>query len=110
MEKCAAIRELIRSGGIYLAITKYQEGKISIGRYAGMADRSLSNLMELISKLGIERNIERNDYLQRIEHLKKVFQANKSPTFAQIDFRVRLESLTNGSQSLILVRWLILGR
>ena len=73
MEKSAAVRELIRSGRIYLAITKYQEGKISLGRAAVMADMSLSNFMELLSNLGIESKIERNDYLEGLKHLKEVF-------------------------------------
>lgn len=73
MEKSAAVRQLIRSGRIYLAITKYQEGKISLGRAAGMAYMSLSNFMELLSNLGIESKIERNDYIEGLKHLKEVF-------------------------------------
>ena len=73
MEKSAAIRELIGLGRIYLAIQKYKEGKISLGRAAEIADMSLSNLIELFSNLGIESKIEKEDYLMGSKHLKKVF-------------------------------------
>ncbi len=73
IEKSAAIRELIGFGRIYLAIQKYKEGKISIGRAAEIADMSLSNLIELFSNLGIKSKIEKEDYLIGLRHLKKVF-------------------------------------
>ena len=73
VEKSATIRELLRFGRIYLAIIKYKEGKISIGRAAEIADMSLSDLMELLSNLGIESKIEKEDYLQGLKHLKEAF-------------------------------------
>ena len=72
MEKSTAIRELIGLGRIYLAIIKYKEGKISIGRAAEIADMSLSNLIELFSSLGIESKIEKEDYLEGLKHLRKI--------------------------------------
>lgn len=73
MEKSTAVRELIRFGRIYLAITKYREGKISLARAAEIADMSLSNLMDLLSSLAIENNITKEDYLEGLENLRKVF-------------------------------------
>ena len=73
VEKSATIRELLRFGRIYLAIIRYKEGKISIGRAAEIADMSLSDLMELLSNLGIESKIEKEDYLQGLKHLKEAF-------------------------------------
>ena len=63
-DKSTTIRELVELGKIYFAIMKYREGKISIGKAAETAGLTISEMMDLLSKLGIESNIELEDYLE----------------------------------------------
>lgn len=63
-DKSTTVRELVELGKIYFAITQYREGKISIGKAAEIAGMTISEMMDLLSKLGIESNIQLEDYLE----------------------------------------------
>lgn len=63
-DKSTTVRELVELGKIYFAITQYREGKISIGKSAEIAGVSISEMIDLLSKLGIESNMELEDYLE----------------------------------------------
>lgn len=64
MDKSTTVRELIELGKIYFAILKYKDGKISIGKAAEIAGLSLSEMIDLAAKLGIESKLEVSDYLE----------------------------------------------
>src|SRR3989344_6034239 len=63
-DRSTTIRELVEQGQIYFAITQYKEGKISIGKAAEIAGLNISEMIDLLEKLGIESNIELEDYLE----------------------------------------------
>ena len=44
-------------GKIYFAIIQYRENKISIGKAAEIAGLTISEMMDLLSKLGININL-----------------------------------------------------
>ena len=64
IEKSTAVRELIEMGKVYLAILKYKDGKISIGKAAEIAGMTISEIMDLFAQLGIKSKLEINDYLE----------------------------------------------
>lgn len=63
-DKSTTIRELVELGKIYFAIMKYREGKVSIGKAAEIAGLSISEIVDLLSELGIKGTIELEDYLE----------------------------------------------
>ena len=63
-DKSTTIRELVEYGKIYFAITNYREGKISVGKASEIAGLSLSGMIDLLAELGIESNMELEDYLE----------------------------------------------
>ncbi|MAF13571.1 MAG: hypothetical protein CMI53_01625 [Parcubacteria group bacterium] len=63
IDKSTAVRELVEMGKVYFAISKYKEGKISIGKAAEIADLPLSEIMDLFADLGIRSNLTMEDYL-----------------------------------------------
>ena len=63
-DKSTTVRELVELGKIYFAIVEYRENKISLGKAAEIAGLAVSEMMDLLSKLGIKSNIELEDYLE----------------------------------------------
>lgn len=71
-DKSTTIRELVELGKIYFAIMEYKEGKISIGKAAEIAGVSISEMIDLLSKLGIESNMEIEDYLEGLRLAEEI--------------------------------------
>lgn len=71
-DKSTTVRELVELGKIYLAITQYQENKISIGRASEIAGLSISEMMDLLSKAGIKSRLEVEDYLESREFANEI--------------------------------------
>lgn len=71
IDKSTAIRELVELGRIYSAILKYQKGEVSIGRCAEIAGIKLSQMMDLLSELGIKSKLDVMDYLEGKKGAKK---------------------------------------
>lgn len=63
-DKSTTIRELVEQGRIYFAIIEYREGKISLGKAAEIAGLSISEMIDLLAKLGIPSAMEVEDYLE----------------------------------------------
>ena len=63
-DKSTTLRNLVELGKVYFAIMQYQEGKISIGRASEIAGVNISEMIDLLAKLGIEGNLEVEDYLE----------------------------------------------
>jgi len=62
-DKSTVVRDLVELGKIYFAIMQYRENKISIGKAADISGLTISEMMELLSKLGISSHLELSDYL-----------------------------------------------
>ena len=63
-DKSTTIRELVELGKIYFAIMEYRENRISIGKAPEIAGLAISEMMDLLSKLGVESNLELSDYIE----------------------------------------------
>ena len=63
-DKSTTVRDLVELGKIYFAIIQYRENKISIGKAAEIAGLTISEMMDLLSRLGIESNLDLADYLE----------------------------------------------
>ena len=63
-DKSTTVRDLVELGKIYFAINQYKDNKISIGKAAEIAGLTISEMMELLSKLGIQSNLDLKDYLE----------------------------------------------
>ena len=64
IDKSAAVRKLIGLGKVYFAISKYRDGKISIGKAVEIAGISMSEMIDILSKLGVKSKLEIIDYLE----------------------------------------------
>ena len=73
-EQSEIIRDLIKNGGIFLAIKGFVEGKYSIGKAANLIEMPLSEFMDIIANLGIKSKINIEDVLEGYENLSKVLR------------------------------------
>ena len=62
-DKSTTVRNLVELGKVYFAIIQYKENKISIGKAAEIAGSTISEMIDLLSKLGIKSNLDLADYL-----------------------------------------------
>ena len=69
-DKSTIARELLEYGWEFLMVKYYKEGKLSLGSLAKKLDISISEAIDLLSKLGIEAPIEYDDYLKGLEVFK----------------------------------------
>lgn len=63
-DKSTTIRELVELGKIHFAIMQYKEGKMSIGKASEIAGVTISEMMDLLTELGVKSNVELEDYLE----------------------------------------------
>lgn len=70
-EVSKAVRDLVDRGRLMYAIESYKNGKASIGRAAGLAGVSVSEMMDILAEFGVKSNIEMEDYLEGLKNLKK---------------------------------------
>jgi predicted HTH domain antitoxin len=68
-----AIRDLVTRGRILLAIEKYRDGEVSLGKAAELAGMRVGQMMKTLADFGVESRIEQDDYLQGLENLRKVW-------------------------------------
>ncbi|MBI4680798.1 MAG: UPF0175 family protein [Nitrospirae bacterium] len=68
-----AVRELVDLGRIMLAIEKYKKSEASIEKAARIAGVSISMMMDIFKKYGVEANLEYEDYLKGLKTLRKVW-------------------------------------
>ena len=66
-----AIRELVEKGRFLLAMEKYKEKDISLGKAAELAGVSISKMIDKLAELGIKNHIEFEDYERGLENLRK---------------------------------------
>ena len=68
-----AVRELVYKGRVMLAVEKYKKGEVSLGKAAQLAGLPIGQMMTTLSEFGVESNLEKEDYLQGLENLRKVW-------------------------------------
>ena len=68
-----AVREMVTRGRILFAVERYKKGEASLGKAAELAGLPLGQMMTILAEFGVETRLERDDYLQGVQNLKKVW-------------------------------------
>lgn len=68
-----AVRDLVTRGRILLAVERYKKGEASLGRAAELAGLPLGQMITILTEFGVESRLEKEDYLQGIKNLHKVW-------------------------------------
>ena len=67
------VRELVTRGRILLAVEKYRNGEVSLGKAAEVAGMPVGQMMDLLGQFGVRSTIDREDYRQGLTNLAKVW-------------------------------------
>lgn len=73
-DKSTVLRELIELGRVYFAILNYRDGRISLAKAAEIAMLSISEMIDVLSKLGVKSNLELGDYLEGAKVAEGLFK------------------------------------
>lgn len=68
-----AVRDLVTRGRILLAVDRYKKGEASLGRAAELAGLPLGQMITIPTEFGVESRLEKEDYLQGLRNLHKVW-------------------------------------
>ncbi|HUI41478.1 MAG TPA: UPF0175 family protein [Terriglobia bacterium] len=68
-----AVRDLVTRGRVLLAIERYRKGEASLGRAAELAGLPVGQMMTILAEFGVESRIEKDDYLQGLQSLAKIW-------------------------------------
>jgi predicted HTH domain antitoxin len=68
-----AVRDLVYRGRIMLAVERYKGGAASLGKAAQLAGVPVGQMMTILSEYGVENRLDREDYLQGLQNLKKIW-------------------------------------
>lgn len=68
-----AVRDLVTRGRILLAVEKYKKGEASLGKAAELAGLPLGQIMTVLAEFGVESRLEKEDYLQGLKNLQKLW-------------------------------------
>jgi predicted HTH domain antitoxin len=68
-----AVRDLVTRGRILLAVERYKKGEASLGKAAELAGIPLGKMMTILTEFGVESRLEREDYLQALQNLQKIW-------------------------------------
>jgi predicted HTH domain antitoxin len=68
-----AVRDLVTRGRILLAVERYKEGQASLGKAAELAGLPVGQMMTILTEFGVESRIEKEDYLQGLHNVAKVW-------------------------------------
>ncbi len=68
-----AVRDLVTRGRILLAVERYKSGEASLGKAAELAGLPVGQMMTILTEFGVESRIEKEDYLQGLHNLAKVW-------------------------------------
>ena len=68
-----AVRDLVTRGRVLLAIEKYRDGEVSLGKAAELAGMRVGQMMKTLADFGVESRIEQDDYLQGLANLKNAW-------------------------------------
>jgi predicted HTH domain antitoxin len=67
------VRDLVTRGRILLAVEKYRSGNASLGRASELAGLPVGQMMTILDEFGVESRIEKEDYLQGLNNLAKIW-------------------------------------
>jgi predicted HTH domain antitoxin len=56
-----------------LAVERYKKGEASLGRAAELAGIPVGQMMTVLTEFGVENRLEKEDYLQGLKSLQKVW-------------------------------------
>lgn len=68
-----AVRDMVTRGRILLAVERYKKGEASLGRAAELGGVPLGQMMTILTEYGVESRLEKEDYLQGLKNLQKVW-------------------------------------
>jgi len=68
-----SVREMVTRGRLLLAVERYKKGEASLGKAAALAGVPLGQMMTLLAEFGVESRVEKEDYLQALQNLQKVW-------------------------------------
>ena len=68
-----AVRDLVTRGRILLAVERYKKGEASLGKAAEVAGLPVGQMMIILAEFGVESRIGKEEYLQGLENLAKVW-------------------------------------
>jgi predicted HTH domain antitoxin len=68
-----AVRDMVTRGRILLAVERYKKGEASLGKAAELAGLPLGQMISVLAEFGVESKLEKEDYLQGLKHLQKVW-------------------------------------
>ncbi len=70
--KFKAVRDLVTRGRVLLAVERYRKGEASLGKAAELVGLPVGQ-MTTPTEFGVESRIEKEDYLQGLQNLAKVW-------------------------------------
>lgn len=68
-----AVRDMVTRGRILFAVERYKKGEASLGKAAELAGLPLGQMMTILAEFGVESRLEKEDYLQGLQNLQKVW-------------------------------------
>jgi predicted HTH domain antitoxin len=68
-----AVRDMVTRGRILLAVERYKKGEASLGSAAELAGIPVGRMMTILAEYGVESRLEREDYLEGLKNLQKVW-------------------------------------
>jgi predicted HTH domain antitoxin len=68
-----AVRDMVTRGRILLAVERYKKGEASLGKASELAGVPVGQMMTILTELGVESRVEKEDYLQGLKHLQKAW-------------------------------------
>ena len=68
-----AVRDIVFRGRILLAIERYKKGTASLGRAAEIAGVPVGEMIALLSEYGVKSNLRKEDYLEGLANLERVW-------------------------------------
>lgn len=69
-DKSKTVRELLDYGWEYLMIKKYKEGKLSLSKLSQELEEPISEVMDLLSELGVQSPLKKDEVIEGYEALK----------------------------------------
>ena len=57
----SAVRELLNKGRVAMAVERYREDKVSLGKAAELAGVRVGELMDILARLGVEAGLTKGD-------------------------------------------------
>jgi predicted HTH domain antitoxin len=67
------VRDLVSRGRVLLAVERYKSGEASLGKAAELAGVPVGQMMTILAEFGVESRIEKEDYLQGLQNLAKIW-------------------------------------